>query len=159
MIWSSLTAPIRLVDSFNQLVLSFLILSFLSLNPKEGLFRTMKVIKDKAHHGLLADVVLILIFIFPRRFDISTQGGPFPDHNGHQGQSPPRILPMLSCSWNILFFVDLIPQPRAGLFRTIKVIKDKARPRFWTQGRRRWFGYLTFGSGWIWCLVLVAYGT
>ena len=107
--------------------------SFVS-QPMAGLFRTVKAIKDKARHRFLADVVvLILKFIILRRFNISTQGGPFPDHNGHQGQSPPRILPMLSCSWNILFFVDLIPQPRAGLFRTIKVIKDKARPGSWIQ--------------------------
>ena len=72
-------------------VVVFVPFSFVS-QPMAGLFRTVKAIKDKARHRFLADVVvLILKFIILRRFNISTQGGPFPDHDGHQGQSPPQV--------------------------------------------------------------------
>ena len=139
MIWSSLTAPISLVDFFDRLVSSFLILSFMSLNPRRafsGPWRSSRTKPTMDYWPMLSWSWYSLFFV---DLIFQPKAGLFRTTMVIKDKARLRFFADVVLFFEFLFFVDLIPQPRAGLFRTIKVIKDKARPGFWIQGRRRWF--------------------
>ena len=58
---------------------------------------------------------------------VLTHDGPFPDHEGHQGQSPPQIL-------TILYILPLsVPYPSRAFSGLQTAIKEKARHELWTS--------------------------